>query len=86
MSFFDTIHLSHRPRQGARRNALRLAAPCAVVLASLPMLMAGPAQARIERPQGAGSHAAPHFAPSDVSPTRVTGLYGVHVEGGWLLR
>jgi hypothetical protein len=74
-----------RPSRASRRtplsNAVRALA-CTAALASVTLLTAGPAQARVETPQDTPGHA----APVDAGPTRVAGLYGIHVEGGWLLR
>jgi hypothetical protein len=76
---------------GARRGAMRLWLVCAAVLALVALLATGPAMARIETSTDTGSHAAPSdasavAAPARVTRTRVAGLYGVKVQGGWLLR
>ncbi|HET6560405.1 MAG TPA: hypothetical protein VFG72_00880 [Marmoricola sp.] len=68
--------------RGQRGSVSRLALVCTVTVASVAVLTAGPAHARVETPQDTGGRA----VQADVSPTRVAGLYGVHVNGGWLLR
>lgn len=80
---------THGP--GERRSAARLALVCAAALASVTLLTTGPAQARIETPLDTGGQAEPNTASATASPARVTrtrvaGLYGVKVDGGWLLR
>jgi hypothetical protein len=74
-----TISPIWTPGPGARRSAARLPLVCAAALASVALLMTAPAQAQIETPL-------PPVVDVKVSPTHVGGLYGVHVEGGWLLR
>lgn len=81
---------------GSGRCAVRLALACTVTLGSVALLATGPAQARIETPPDTGGNALPDTAsstfqsatlvPANVSPTHVAGLYGIHVDGGWLLR
>ena len=82
--------------RGPGRCAARLALAGTIALASVALLVTGPAQARIETPPDTGGRAVPDTAsgtapgaaavPAKVSPTRVAGLYGIHVDGGWLLR
>jgi hypothetical protein len=81
---------------GQGRFALRLALACTVALGSVALLATGPAQARIDTPMDTGGRAVSESAsgtfqaaaagPANVSPTRVAGLSGIHVDGGWLLR
>jgi hypothetical protein len=81
---------------GPGRCAIRLALASTVALGSVALLMTGPAQAQVETPPDTGGRAAPDTAsgtflvaaavPAKVSPTRVAGLWGIHVDGGWLLR
>lgn len=83
-----------RGEQG--KGAVRLALACTVAPALVALLVTGPAQARIETPLDSGDQAvsvtaagtvlAATAVPAKVSPTRVAGLYGIHVDGGWLLR
>ena len=77
---------------GARRGAARVLV-CAAALTSVTLLTVGPAQARIENPLDTGGRAGPdadagmsEVASGKVTSTRITGLYGVKVGGGWLLR
>jgi hypothetical protein len=63
--------------------AWRLALTCTATVA-LAVPTTGPAQARVETPQDTPSASA--AAAKKVVPTRVAGLYGVKVDGGWLLR
>lgn len=89
-----TIQPSCAQVPGARRGAARLALVCAASLASVALLTTGPAQARIETPLDTGGRAVTNadsgmsdvVAHGRVTPTRLTGLYGVKVGGGWLLR
>jgi hypothetical protein len=85
-----------RTQAGPRRCAVRLALACTVALGWVAVLAPGPAQAAIETAADTGGGAA-HDTDSgtsqtaglvraDVTPTRVAGLFGVHVDGGWLLR
>jgi hypothetical protein len=66
----------------ARRSPVRLALAGVVTLTTVAVLAPAPAQARVETPQDTGGRA----ASAQVSPTRVAGLSGIHVDGGWLLR
>ena len=81
---FTNTKQPSRPRiSGAPRVAWRLAITCAAAMA-LAVPMTGPAQARLETPQDAPR--ASVAKAQKVVPTRVAGLYGVKVDGGWLLR
>lgn len=80
--FINTSQLGCTRGDGARSRSVRLALAGTVTLATVVVLTAGPAHARVETPQDTGGR----VAPSHVSPTRVAGLSGVHVDGGWLLR
>ena len=78
-------------RRAPQTSRTRLTVSGAAALASVALLTAGPAQARIETPQDTGDQAEPNAAsaaafPARVTRTRVVGLYGVKVDGGWLLR
>ncbi len=92
--FTTTIQQDYTQGPGARRGAARLALVCAAALASVTLLTVGPAHARIETPLDTGGRAVPNADPGmsdvvaagEVTRTRVTGLYGVKVDGGWLLR
>ena len=66
----------------APRAAWRLAITCAATL-TLVAPVGGAAQARPETPEDTASGS---VAAAKVVPTRVNGLYGVKVRGGWLLR
>jgi hypothetical protein len=78
--------------QGGRRRTADLALACTAALASVALLTTGPAQARTESPLDTGGRAvlgtfqAAAVGPVAVSVAHVAGLYGVHVDGGWLLR
>jgi hypothetical protein len=67
----------------APRAAWRLAITCTATLA-LVAPTGGAAQARPETPEDTASGSV--VAAKKVVPTRVNGLYGVKVRGGWLLR
>jgi hypothetical protein len=71
------------PIPGAPRVAWRLAIACAAATA-LAVPMTGSAQARVETPQDTASESV--ATAKKIVPTRVAGLYGVKVRGGWLLR
>lgn len=81
-------------RSGAPRSAPRSALVCAATLASVTLLATGPAHARIEPPLDTEGRSVPStdsgtsdvVASGTVAPTRVTGRYGVKVNGGWALR
>lgn len=74
---------SRPPIPGAPRAAWRLAITCAAAMA-LGLPMTGSALARPDTPQDtAGTSVS---TAKKVVPTRVAGLYGVKVRGGWLLR
>jgi hypothetical protein len=74
---------SRPPIPGAPRAAWRLALTCTAAMA-LGVPMTGSAQARPETPQDTASESV--STAKKVVPTRVGGLYGVKVNGGWLLR
>ena len=84
------MHTGTRSTERRTATGARLAA----ALASVTFLATGPAQARIETPLDTGGRAGANVdsgmsdvvASGKVTPTRVTGLYGVKVDGGWLLR
>lgn len=78
-------------RRAGRAAAARRALVGTAAGACVALLTAGPASARMEAPQDTGDQAA-HAEmaaaafPTRVTRTRVAGLYGVKVDGGWLLR
>jgi hypothetical protein len=78
----NTTQPSHTRARGARSRSRRLALASTVTVATVAVLTTAPAQARVETPQDTGGR----VAQSDVAPTRVAGLVGIHVDGGWLLR
>jgi hypothetical protein len=85
-----------RTQAGPRRYAVSLALACTVALGSVALLPTAAAQAGIETPSDTGGRGVHDTASGtsqgadlvrgDVTPTRVAGLFGVHVDGGWLLR
>jgi hypothetical protein len=81
--FTTTEQPSRPPVPGAPRVPWRLAVACAAATA-LAVPMTGSAQARVETPQDTASESV--ATAKKVGPTRVAGLYGVKVKGGWLLR
>lgn len=80
--FTTTEQPSRPPIPGAPRAVWRLAVTCAAM--ALAVSMTGPAQARVETAPDTASQSV--ATAKKVVPTRVAGLYGVKVKGGWLLR
>ncbi len=84
-----TAHDSRIARADTTTGRFALAAVLAATL-----LVAGPAHARVETPPaGGGAGAVAAITSVDaltvaipVLTTRLAGLQGVHVDGGWLLR
>lgn len=74
---------SRPPIPGAPRAVWRLVVTCAAATV-LALPMTGPAQARVETPEDTPGAAVAKA--TKVVPTRVAGLYGVKVDGGWMLR
>jgi len=92
----NTLQLIRSQGGGPRSRAARPALAGMVALTSVVLMTTGPAHARIETPADTGGSAvldtasaalrAAAVLSAEVPSTRVTGLYGIHVGGGWLLR
>lgn len=70
-------------KHSARSRIGRRALGCAFTVALVIPLTAGQAAARVERPE---DNRAVVPASAKVTATLLPGSYGVHVDGGWLLR